>query len=238
MARPAGSKNKPKATAQVAKTTPKTESDVQESLEQDFDEQDELLAGSLEIEPDEEIGVDDVSEDTDGYETPKRAPGMTRVADLTASPTNSTDALLQAFREQTAALTDMMPPKKVHLSKFKPVSSFNPSGRKRNLKYVVYQNGYRCNPKTLSDAEFDLINSGKIRPGLYLSKIVTVRVLKAENPEDTDKIFISYNNKTPDQKLMNKDHWNGFYDLLTKVVAEGEARRVRIKKRQQLEARA
>ena len=219
MPRPKGSKNK----ATVARESKEIMDPVAQDFEEQIEEQDEeLLAGAEEIEPD--------VEDDEEEEQPRIAPGMTRVADT------GNNTLLEAIREQTAALTASMPQRKVLFSQFKTRSPFNPTGRRRKLKFIVYQNGYRCNPKTLNDTEFNTINSGKIRPGQYLSKIVTVRVVKADSAEDDDKIFISYNNKTPDQRMMNKDHWNGFADLLNKIVAEGEARKLRLQKRRQSEA--
>ena len=208
MGRPKGSKNK--------STTAEVDAQV---FELDEVEETQELEASEEIEIDED--ADDDVEDT---RPPK---GMTRVDQVADS------SVLQAIREQTAALTAAMPPRKVPFARFKTRSKFNPDGKKRKLKFIVYQNGYRCNPKTLTDTEFALINSGKIRPGQYLSKIVTVRIQKSESAEDQDKIFLSYNNKTPDQKLMNKDHWNGFTDLLQKIVAEVETRQVRMQQRQQ-----
>lgn len=214
MPRPKGSKNRPKA------------ADV---IEQDTVEQDEAAEEILEASGDEyEEEVDEIDEVDEAPAKPPR--GMTRVDNISDS------TILDAIREQTAALTAAMPPRKVPFSRFKTRNKFNPSGRKRKLKFVIYQNGYRCNPKTLHDAEFEAINSGKIRPGQYLSKIVTVRVDKASSPEDEDKIYISYHNKTHDQRIMNKDHWNGFNDLLNKIVAESEARQLRVKQRRQREA--
>ena len=217
MSRPKGSKNKK---SDVTVIEP-------DQIEQDFEEQDEeLRASAEESEFNEDVEEEDVK--------PPR--GMTRVDQLDKPAATGEGAVLHAIREQTETLSRMMPPAKVHISKFKPISAFNPTGRKRTLKVIVYQNGYRCNPKTLHDREFDIINSGKIRPGQYLSKIVTVRIEKASSEEDQDKVFINYNNKTPDQRMMNKDHWNGFTDLLEKIVAESEARQVRVKQRRQRES--
>lgn len=161
--------------------------------------------------------VEEGFEEEMAEETVAPPPGMTPVAALSGDAT-----ILQAIREQTEALTRAMPPAKVPFSRFKTRSAFNPTGARRKLKYVVYQNGYRCNPKTLTDEEFALINSGKIRPGQYLSKLVTVRIEQAASEEDQDKIHIGYHNKTPDQRMMLKEHWRGFGDLLRKIVAESE----------------
>jgi hypothetical protein len=214
MPRPKGSKNKPKSEP--------TDFEIEQA-----ESDEEVLAASSE---DEDVD-DDMAEEDD------RPPqGMTRVAEVNTSRVSGPNEFLEAFREQTAALVDMMPAKKVPFSRFKTRSPFNPTGRKRKLKVVLYQNGYRANPKTLTDTEFDIINSSKVRPGQYLSKIVTVRVDRAVSAEDQDKLYISYHNKTPDQRMMNKDHWNGFDDLLRKIVAESEARAVKIKARRQREA--
>lgn len=226
MGRTKGSKNK---TTNKAKNEVVDDVDIEQvnTEVEDLEEQDEQDV--------EEDDVDD--EDVDDAEPTRQvAPGMTRVADPETIKSSGSE-LLDAIREQTAALTASMPPRRVLFSKFKTRSPFNPTGRKRKMKFIVFQNGYRCNPKTLTDVEVDIINSGKIRSGQYIEKIVTVRIDKAASPEDSDKIFLSYNNKTPDQRMMVKDHWRNFSDLLQQIVAEGEAKTLRMKQRRQLEAR-
>jgi soluble cytochrome b562 len=90
--------------------------------------------------------------------------------------------------------------RKVPYGQHKITSAFNPTGRRdRALKGRAYQNGFRLNVKQLTDAEIELLNSGKLRSGRYLDRMVTVRI--ATDVEGLQAIYIDYPCKTADQRM-------------------------------------
>jgi hypothetical protein len=99
--------------------------------------------------------------------------------------------------------------------------------KKPELKRMVYQNGYMLTREPLSAEEITLLN--KItHSGRYIERRVEVIV-----EEGSGDLRINYNNKSIDQRLDNKEHWNGFVDLLRKVVAAQDLENLEADERQQ-----
>jgi hypothetical protein len=226
MGRPKGSKN---ATT-VAKPVKAAKAKVVEEVVEQVDEFDPSeIATDEDVAEELEAAVDDG--DDEGYGDPdvedaepvRPPPGMRRASG------SQGDAFLDAMREQTEALKEMMPTKKVGFAAFKPKSSFNPTGRKnRECKVIIYQNGYRIPVHVMTEKEIEL--APKLRPGAFIEKLVSIRREMGGNGED-DKVFISYNNKTVDQRMILKSHWRSLEELYEKCIAEGEARKARVKAR-------
>ena len=103
---------------------------------------------------------------------------------------------------------------------YDPKSSYHPNKAKTpKLKRDFYQNGYRANPITLLDEEIHLLNR-ITHSGRYLNRVVEVRV---DDSSAEEVVHINYINKGIEQRLQNKQLWNGLVDLLRKVVAVQEA---------------
>lgn len=84
-----------------------------------------------------------------------------------------------------------------------------------HLKRKVYQNGYEVDEYQINNNAIDKCNA-IVRPGRYLNRLVEVRV-----SQDADQaLYLSYNNRTIDQRMENKGHWRNFEDLVTQIVAE------------------
>jgi len=85
------------------------------------------------------------------------------------------------------------------------------------LRRRVFQNGYPVQVTFTSptNTEVDLLNQ-ITHSGRYLNGVVDV-VLANEGAEEV--IHLSYNCATIDQRMENKSLWNGFDDLLAKIVA-------------------
>ncbi len=245
MGRPKGSKNKARTTPRRTPTAPPALPELVTPVNTDpvhdphDDELDALEAATLGTELVDEGEEYDVDADEEQASSPPS--GMTLAGAPTPEATTprqaAGDALLGAIQQQTDTLTRMMPPKKVLISQFEGPTAFNPTGkRRRKLKSVVFQNGYRVNVSTLHDREIALINSGRIKPGQYINKIVTIRREVGAGGE-IDKLFISYDNQTVDQRMTQMSYWKDFEELLTKCIAEAETRKTRLLARRRAELR-
>lgn len=99
---------------------------------------------------------------------------------------------------------------------YDPKSSYHPDKTKvPPLKHETFQNGARCNPTTLNDAEIVLLNR-ITHSGRYIDRLVEVIFDDASPGQET--IYINYNNKTVDQRMTNKSKWQSFGHLLQQVV--------------------
>lgn len=217
MARPKGSKNK---------KTVEREDDINDIVAPDpvvpveDDEQEEgyvLSPGDEEDAP--EVEYEDDNDPDDAPVGPP--PGMRTVSQIGAlgpAINQQLDARDSALIE---TLKSIMPLQQVPFARFKTRSSFNPSGKRRLMKRICYQNGYRCNVKTLFDEEISLIE--RLKPGRYIQNLVTV-TLERSGDSDEDKVHIHYSNRTPDQRMTFKNHVRSFVSLLRKCVNEAEAR--------------
>jgi hypothetical protein len=79
-------------------------------------------------------------------------------------------------------------------------TAFNPQGKKnRKVNYLVFQNGYRINPKIFTDEEIALVNSGGIKPGRYLNNVLRVVIQDADGVEP--QLHFIYKNQTADQRM-------------------------------------
>ena len=102
---------------------------------------------------------------------------------------------------------------------YDPKSSYHPDKTKTpKLNRDFYQNGGRANPINLLDEEIRLLNR-ITHSGRYLNRVVEVRV---DDSSAEETVHINYNNKGIEQRLQNKQLWNGLVDLLRKVVAQQE----------------
>ena len=149
---------------------------------------------------------DDLDETPDTPNTPP--PGMVPLSSLEAFGRTIGEAIAKTQqRKQPFGLYD-------------PKSAFHPNKAKTpKLHRDFYQNGYRASVGTLHDEEINLLNR-LTHSGRYLNRIVEVRI---DDSSAEEVVHINYNNKTIDQRLQNKQLWNGLVDLLRKVVAAQEA---------------
>lgn len=114
-------------------------------------------------------------------------------------------------------LREIAPPRRVKpgSSAFDPKTPFR-SHKGPRLKGTVYENGVACDEDRLTDTEIGLCNR-ITRSGRYLNRIVDVRV---SDDAGARVVLLSFLDKSPDQRMMNKDHFRNLTELLTNVVAE------------------
>jgi len=173
------------------------------------------------------------AEQQDAEDTPQSAQAPAPVI-ATISP----DALANAIVKATEFASGRV--RKVPYGQQRIRSPFNPTGnRHRTLNRRIYQNGFSLNIKLLHDAEIDLLNSGKIVPGRYLDKLITVRV---EDEEDgTSAMHFDYRNRTADQRMALGMRLGagggatGFESLLRLILKEIDQRKADEKTKRKLE---
>jgi hypothetical protein len=178
------------------------------------DEADEDVEAMETAEAEETSYSDDGEEDYDAEDDAPTGPppGMS----VALSPRDQ--AVIDAIQRASGG------PPKVRYSQFRTRSSFNPKGRKREMGCIVYQNGYRLPIKMLNDVEISLLK--RLKPGVFINKIVRVRKDTGVGEEE-DKIYISDNNKTPDQRMTFRNHVQNFAHLVKQCVDEAEAAKQR-----------
>lgn len=133
--------------------------------------------------------------------------------------------------------------RKIPYGQDKGATTFNPEGKRdRKIRHVIYQNGYRLFEHQLTDPEIDLLNSGKIKPGLYIDKLVHVVAVDMDDTEpDLGALHFNYRNKTADQrmalgsKLGGGGGTTGFERMLRLIVTEIEERAAQEKQRRKTE---
>jgi len=191
---------------------------------------------------DESEMVDTVDQDVAEDTTPEPAEdGPAEQPAPTAANTNlNIPAQVLADAIVTATELTSGRARKVPFGKQQIRSPFNPTGkRNRKLKQRVYQTGIRVNVKTLTDEEIALLNSGKIQPGRYIDRLVTVTV--RDDQEGEPSLLIDYNCKTADQrmnlaaKLGRGGGKEGFENMLRLIVKEIEENAASAKARRRQE---
>ncbi|MEQ1574450.1 MAG: hypothetical protein ABL993_09415 [Vicinamibacterales bacterium] len=144
---------------------------------------------------------------------------LTRIlkAALAAAPTAGAITEEGLGRALAGAIQATAPRRQVTAGEYHPKSSFHPLRSKtKKLKGVWFQNGFFLNEDILHDAEVDLLNRLH-RPGRYIDRKVEVVLRETGADLEGD---IRYQNNTPDVRLMNKDHWRNFQDMLEQIVTE------------------
>lgn len=212
MSRPKGSKNKKTVEKEIDIATVPMEIEedtvVAHVSDEDEDDPDHVMS------PDDEEDAADLEfgdvDEGDDDEDDAPPPGMKALPVLEARD----QAVIEAIKS-------LVPQQQVSFAKFTTKSSFNPTGKRRTMKRICYQNGYRCNVKTLFDEEIALIE--RLKPGRYINNLVTVTLER--NPDGgEDKVYIHYSNSTPDQRMNFKNYVRSFVSLLRKCVNESDAR--------------
>ncbi len=109
-------------------------------------------------------------------------------------------------------------PKKVPFGRYDPKSPAHPNKAvpRSKLSRACFQNGYRMDPKKLTNEEIDGLNA-ITRPGRYINRRMEVVI---QNDGSQEVLELRYNNKTADQRFENKNHWRNMLDIVTQVVAE------------------
>jgi len=181
-----------------------------------------------------------VTEDASEPREPEESEPKSQVESIAQTPINvSAQVLAEAIVKAGEQTTGQR--RKVPFGMHKTRSPFNPTGKTRKLNRVVYQSGVRLNVKTLTDGEIELLNSGQIAPGRYIDKLVTVKFGDSEEGESA--LFISYKNKTADQRMALGSRLGtgggktGFENMLRLIVAEIEdqKRTEKARRRQEVE---
>ena len=135
---------------------------------------------------------DDLDETPDTPNTPP--PGMVPLSAIEGLGKSIADAINSTQR------------RKQPFGAYDPKSSYHPNKAKiPKLHRDFYQNGYRANPITLMDEEIHLLNR-ITHSGRYLNRVVEVRV---DDSSAEEVVHINYNNKGIEQRLQNKQLWNG-----------------------------
>jgi hypothetical protein len=95
------------------------------------------------------------------------------------------------------------------------------------VNFIVYQNGYRLRPLKYFDEEIELINSGKIKPGLYFNKHLRISFVDEDTIEP--KMMLTYKSETADQRMTFASFFvgapgkTGLARIFNKVIAERES---------------
>jgi len=131
-------------------------------------------------------------------------------------------AMFGAFMAQmTAGITTGMQeargPRKVAMGQYDPKTPFHPNKKKASrLTRPVFQNNTRLAESQLFDREIDLLNQ-IVRSGRYINRLIEV-VVTADGAEEI--VYISYKNKTIDDRMEHKGAYRDLSDMLRQIVAE------------------
>jgi hypothetical protein len=130
-----------------------------------------------------------------------------------AAPASASD-LAAALTEQFSAVAEALKPPKRKTSGEALVEM-----TQRQFKYPLYQNGIEAVARNCSD---DTIRkAASLAPGRYLNDVVEV----ARTGRDKDqRIFLYYRNRTIDEKMMLRNYFSSFSDLIDKICKEMAAR--------------
>lgn len=100
-------------------------------------------------------------------------------------------------------------------SEFDPKSPFRSKNGPR-LRGNYYLNGIWENEDQCTDEEIRLMNLLS-RPGRYINRRVEIRI---NDDAGQRTVFIAFADRTPDQRMENKDYWRNKRELLEKVIEE------------------
>lgn len=93
---------------------------------------------------------------------------------------------------------------------------------RKQFKYPLFQNGIQAQARGLSD---DTIRkAATLASGRYLNDIV--EVVRTGRDKD-QRIFLVYDNRTIDKKMMLQRHFTSFSDLIDKLTKEMAARGIK-----------
>lgn len=115
------------------------------------------------------------------------------------------------------AITESSPVQQVHISRYKPITPWNPTGSVRrvpmNGKY--FQNGSEIQEWRVTDEDITLLN--QLQPGRYMGRKVEVVERNADGDRSVD---IRYSNKDVGQRMDMKGLARNFTELLQNIVTE------------------
>lgn len=120
-----------------------------------------------------------------------------------------------------AGMAAAAPPRKLSVDEVDQKTAFNPTG-KRNRKLpvnAVFQNGAQLFEHLSHDEEIKLI--GMLKPGRYISNIVSVEFKDHDGLRD---VHINYKCGTIGDRMMLKNYWRSFTELLKLCVEEASAK--------------
>jgi len=105
--------------------------------------------------------------------------------------------------------------KKAFTAEYDPKTWAQPDQTKAlKLNRPCFQNGCWMNPNSMNNAEIRALNS-ITHSGRYLNRLVEVSV--RQNGSE-DEVHLTYNSKTPDQRIMLKGEARNLAELLQKIV--------------------
>lgn len=110
-------------------------------------------------------------------------------------PITALESLIQAVK-------DTAPVRKVPYSKHEPRTPFAQGKRRKDrarLERVLYLNGYRPQQKLMFDSEITLAN--RLVQGRFMDNLVMVRLVQSGSPQDPDILYVSFPNKTIEQRF-------------------------------------
>lgn len=109
--------------------------------------------------------------------------------------------------------------RKVTFGEYDPRSPFQPDKKLTlKLKRPCYQNGRFIDKAMSFNSEIDLLNR-ITHSGRYIERLVEV-VVNQEGADET--VYISWNNRTPDQRMEMKGHAKNWEDMLRQIVVAQE----------------
>ena len=117
----------------------------------------------------------------------------------------------------TTSMQDARGPRKVAMGQYDPKTPFHPNKKKASrLTRPVFQNNTRLMDAQLFDREIDLLNQ-IVRSGRYINRLIEV-VVTADGAEEI--VYISYKNKTFDDRMEHRGAYRDLTDMFQKIVAE------------------
>jgi hypothetical protein len=118
----------------------------------------------------------------------------------------------------TDAVTEASPVKQVHISKYKAITPWNPTGALRrpamNAKFL--DNGSEIPDWKVTDEDIALLN--QLKPGRYLDR--KLEVIERNDNGGARTVEIRYSNKNVGQRMEMKNYGRNFTELLQNIVTE------------------
>lgn len=130
-------------------------------------------------------------------------------------------ALLDMATSMKAMVQENQANKQIPLKDIKPVTPWNPEGKRSRLKPrgEIYQNGYLVNPLMMTEEDIELCN--KLKPGRYLDRTVTVA------RQRDGSLYIEYASARTDQRMDFYAKYPTFTSLAAALVKDREAKEER-----------
>lgn len=143
------------------------------------------------------------------------APGYEQLMAMFVASQQQIAGLLQQQAEYNKQALKIAPRRK------KTMAEYLAKNPRKFLKHDVYQNGHLVNPKGLSQATLDLLDT--LASGVYCDGMIRVDRIKDGVDGISSRIHIRYNNKSLEQRMALYMRFPTFTKMVNDIAAEMKA---------------